>query len=579
MCTATVPLHVVEELVGLLTPPTTPESPGSQGTSDDDLCLLSAAAIAGTEAPKAFRMLGKMNGKTLLMLVDSGSSHSFINSEIASDWHGVQPMVKKLRVKVADGAVTTCDAELPDCVYQIQGHQFRSTLKLFPLGSYDVILGMDWLESRGLMTVNWGSKYMVFQHQGQFIQSHGVSASVQECPPISTVELQLLQTQESVLRVVQLCSVKDDAEAAIIPKAVTALLEEFAELFEEPRGLPPQRSFDHTIDLLPGATPVNIRPYRYNPAQKDEIKAQVADMLKQGIIQVSRSPFASPVLLVQKKDGEWRFCIDFRHLNAITIKNRYPLPVIDELLDELQGAKWFTSMDLRSGYHQIRMRPSDEAKTAFQTHHGHFEFKVMPYGVTGGPTTFQGGMNIMLKPYLRKGVLVFIDDILMYSITLEEHIQLMRSVFQTLKENQMKVKRSKCVFACKQLRYLGHVISEDGVRTDPTNVDKVRDWPSPQSAKEVRQFLGLAGYYRKFVRHFGIISRPLMELLKKGVVFQWTPQHEESFQALKTAMTTAPVLALPNFSKPFVVETDASDRGIGAVLMQDHRPIAFLSRP
>lgn len=223
------------------------------------------------------------------------------------------------------------------------------------------------------------------------------------------------------------------------------------------------------------------------------------------------------------------------------------------------------------------MKTSDEVKTAFQTHHGHFEFKVMPYGVTGGPATFQGAMNLMLKPHLRKGVLVFIDDILVYSITFEGHVLLLRSVLQILKENQMKVKRSKCVFACNQLRYLGHVISEEGVRTDPANIDKVRDWPSPQSAKEVRQFLGLAGYYRKFVRHFGIISRPLTELLKKGVVFQWTPQHEESFQALKVALTTAPALALPNFLKPFMVETDASDREIGAVLMQDQHPIAFLS--
>lgn len=181
------------------------------------------------------------------------------------------------------------------------------------------------------------------------------------------------------------------------------MLYEFEQICEELRGLPPARSFDHSIELLPGAKPVNIRPYHYNPAQKDEIKALVTDMLKQGIIQPSCSPFASPVLLVLKKNGEWRFCVDYRHLNAITVKNRYPLPIINELLDELAGAAWFTSLDLRAGFHQIRMRPEDEAKTAFQTHHGHFEFKVMPYGVTGGPATFQSGMHVVLGPLLRKG--------------------------------------------------------------------------------------------------------------------------------------------------------------------------------
>lgn len=388
MCSATVPLHMVEELVGLLSVPASPESamsPESADSQEDDLCLLSAAATTGTEASKAFRMLGKANGKALLMLVDSGSSHSFINSEIAKEWPSVQPMVRPIRVKVADGGVTLCNTEVPICDYEIQGHKFRSTLKLFPLGSYDIILGMDWLESRGPMSVNWGSKYMVFKHHEKFVQFRGVSASAHDCPSISAVQLQLLQVQESVLHLIHLCAVKPDGESEAILAAVAALLTEFSTLFDEPKGLPPQRSFDHAIDLIPGATLVNIRPYRYNPAQKDEIEAQVADMLAQGIIQISRSPFASPVLLVRKKDGEWRFCIDFRHLNAITVKNRYPLPIIDELLDELQGAKWFTSLDLRAGYHQIRMRPSDEAKTAFKTHHGHFEFKVMPYGVTGGP--------------------------------------------------------------------------------------------------------------------------------------------------------------------------------------------------
>lgn len=267
--------------------------------------------------------------------------------------------------------------------------------------------------------------------------------------------------------------------------------------------------FDHSIPLLPGASPVNLRPYHYNPAQKTEIEKQVSDMLQQGVIQRSASPFSSPVLLVQKKDGSWRFCIDYRHLNAITIKNRYPLPIIDELLDELAGTCWFKSLDLRAGYHQIRMKPEDEHKTAFKTHHGYYEFKVMAYGLTGAPATFQGVMNTIFEPFLRKGVLVFIDDILIYSRTLEDHIRLLRAVFSVLTEQKLKVKRSKCVFAQSSLTYLGHVISAQGVSTDARNIQSVLNWPVPSNVKEIRGFLGLAGYYRKFVRYFGLLSRPL----------------------------------------------------------------------
>lgn len=196
------------------------------------------------------------------------------------------------------------------------------------------------------------------------------------------------------------------------------------------------------------------------------------------------------------------------------------------------------------------MRPGDEAKTAFQTHHGHFEFKVMPYGVTGGPFTFQKGMHIVLGPLARKGVLVFIDDILVHSKTMKEHVRLLRSVFQSLREHAFKLKLKKCSFGQTQLRYLGHVISAEGVHTDPKNIEKVQAWQPPASVKEPRQFLGLAGYYRRFIKHYGVISRSLTELLKKGVPFVWTSVHDQAFTTLKTTLTTATVLALPDFPSP-----------------------------
>lgn len=324
--------------------------------------------------------------------------------------------------------------------------------------------------------------------------------------------------------------------------------------------------------------PVNVRPYRYTSAQKNEIETQVEEMLSKGIIQPSSSPFSSPVLLVKKKDGSWRFCVDYRHLNAITVKNKYPLPIIDELLDELAGAQWFTKLDLRASYHQIRMKVEDEHKTTFKTHHGHFEFRVIPFGLTSAPATFQGVMNSILSPLLRKCVLVFVDDILIYSKTLQEHVQHLQQVFHILSKHQLQVKRSKCSFAQQRLAYLGHIITPNGVSTDDDKIQVVQHWPTPKSVKELRSFLGLAGYYRKFVRHYGIISKPLTNLLRKGQLYLWNSDTEQAFQTLKHALVTAPVLAMPNFDETFVVESDASDKGIGAVLIQKGHPIAFLSR-
>jgi hypothetical protein len=282
--------------------------------------------------------------------------------------------------------------------------------------------------------------------------------------------------------------------------------------------------------------------------------------------------------LVKKKDHSWRFCVDFRHLNAITVKTVFPVPVIEELLDELGQASWFTSLDLTAGYHQILLRPEDTYKTAFQTHSGHYEFCVMAFGLTGAPATFQKATNATLSSLLRRCALVFFDDILIYSSSFEDHLQHVRAVLELLVRDHWQVKLSKCSFMHQQLSYLGQVISAAGVATDPAKIKAVATWSMPRSVKELRSFLGLAWYYRRFVKHFGIIAKPLTALLKKGSVFVWTAHHAEAFQALKDALVSAPVLALPNFSQPFCLETDASNLGVGAVLMQAGHPVAYLSK-
>jgi hypothetical protein len=298
------------------------------------------------------------------------------------------------------------------------------------------------------------------------------------------------------------------------------------------------------------------------PALKIEIERQIQELLEHGVITKSNSPFVSPVILVKKSDHTWRLIVDYRHLNALTVKGKYPLPVIDELLDELAGAKWFSKLDLRAGYHQIRLAPGEEFKTAFQTHHGHYEFRVMAFGLTGAPATFQHAMNASLAPVLRKFALVFFDDILVYSPDYDSHLKHVQAVLEIIHCDKWQVKLSKCAFAQEQIAYLGHVISAEGVSTDQSKIASINDWAQPTNLKELRGFLGLTGYYRKFIRHYAVISHPLTALLKKGALFIWTDTADTAFATLKHALVTAPVLALPDFAVPFMIETDACDVGI-----------------
>ncbi|KAL4032944.1 hypothetical protein IC575_006027 [Cucumis melo] len=298
---------------------------------------------------------------------------------------------------------------------------------------------------------------------------------------------------------------------------ISTIIKQYEDVFERPEKLPPRRKIEHQIHLKEGTNPINVRPYHYGFHQKEEMEKLVKEMLDSGVIRPNTSPFSIPVLLVKKKDGSWRFCVDYRVVNNATIPDKFPIPVVEELFDELCGASLFSKIDLKSEYHQIRMADEDIKKTAFRTHEGHYEFLAMPFELTNAPVTFQALMNAIFKPFLRKFVLVFFDDILIYSKNEADHVIHMGKVLSILRKHELH-----------------------------------------------------------FVRNYGAIAAPLTHLLKKGG-YKWNDDAATAFDQLKNAMMSLPVLALPDFNQPFEIETDASGYGVGAVLIQDKRPIAYYS--
>ncbi|GJS76060.1 putative reverse transcriptase domain-containing protein [Tanacetum coccineum] len=353
----------------------------------------------------------------------------------------------------------------------------------------------------------------------------------------------------------------------------------FVEVFSEDlSGLPPQRQIEFRINLVPGVTPVAKSPYRLAPSEMQELSAQLQELQDKGFIRPNHSPWGAPVLFVKKKDGALRMCIDYRELNKLTIKNRYPFSRIDNLFDQLQGARYFSKIDLRSGYHQLRVHEDDIPKTAFRTRYGHFEFTVMPFGLTNAPAVFMDLMNRVCKPYLDKFVIVFIDDILVYSKTKDEHEVHLRLVLELLKKEELYAKFSKCEFWLQEVKFLGHVVNQNGIHVDPSKIEAIKNWKAPTTPSEVRLFLGLAGYYRRFIKNFSKIAKPLTSLTQKNQKYEWGEKEEEAFQTLKNKLCDAPILSLPDGIEDFVVYCDASCQGLGCVLMQRGKVIAYASR-
>ncbi|CAI7886963.1 unnamed protein product, partial [Closterium sp. NIES-54] len=477
----------------------------------------------------------------------SGASHSFVSSLLVSRLHletdsavnfkdarmvdgtplHIRPVIRKLRVVL--GPITV-----------------RRDFDSATLDGYDFIFGRDWLRTVSTQ-FDWAQGSCSVKVDGEFRELPQWSdAATSSTAIINAVCVRQLVKRAARIFAVFLEEVEAEegkgGSAAVGEKAtllaeVSALLAEFADVFpdELPPGLPPSRAVDHRIELEPGSRPV-----------------------------------AKP---------QWR--LNYRALNAATVKNRFPVPRVEDLLDAVQGARVFSKIDLRSGYHHIRVVPEDQHKTAFRTKQGLYEFRVLPFGLTNAPAMFQTLMNTVISEFLGSFVVVYLDDILVFSETKEEHVQHLQKVFEVLRRELLYAKQSKCEFFLPEVEFLGHVISASGIRTDPKKITAVQDWIAPTSVKELQSFLGFANYYRRFVQGYASIASPLTDLLRKGVEYVWGPAQQQAFEQMKQSLTSSPTLSYPDPTRPYVVVTDASDQAIGAVLLQDQgrglQPIAYES--
>ena len=583
-------------------------------------------------AAASMQFTGLIKGQQIATRFDSGSDACFINSNICKAFClPIEPLAHSMNVQLAgEGHCLTATATCMAAVTLGSGcFKVRCYVMNLPQ-QHGLLLGEDFMRvarvqlnyAAGTCTLQQGKKSICLKCSADITQPPDVQAAVgaptrpkflgmisasrlwkaydkgcdiiaaqyslvcnKTCmqaglsPADGSAHAQALQSGPRSSTSKNAADVHPSAPAAL-QAGIKHVLQEFADCFpdELPAGLPPARNVGHTIPLQPGTGAVCRPLFRYSPTELAEIKRQLADYLAKGHVEPSSSPFGAPVLFVQKKDGGLRMCVDYRALNKVTIANRYPLPRIDEMLDQLHGARYFSSLDLQAGYHQIRIAPEDVEKTAFRTPYGLYQFKVLSFGLTNAPATFQRVMNDIFRQELGVSVLVYLDDILVFSRTAEEHLQHIRCVLTKLRQHQLFAKLSKCHFGRTELPFLGHVISANGVQVDPRKTEVVKDWPTPTCMEDVRRFLGLAGYFRKFLRDYASKVAPLTNLLRRQTPWAWTPHCETAFQWVKAALQAAPVLALPDFQQPFEVMCDASTVGIGAVLLQANRPVAFESR-
>ncbi|GJZ89136.1 putative reverse transcriptase domain-containing protein [Tanacetum coccineum] len=442
-----------------------------------------------------------LNNQYASILFDTGADRSFISSAFSSLINIAPTSLENCYdVELADGKLVGIDTIIRGCTLNFLNHPFNIDLMPVELGSFDVIIGMDWLRrchvaivcDEKLVQVPYGNENLTF------CGNESSKGRESRLTVISCSKAQEYMAKGCQVFLAQISAKKEEDKSEGKQIKDVPIVQNFPNVFaEDLPGLPLAQPVEFQIDLIPGAAPVARASYRLAPAEMKELSEQLQELSDKGFIRPSSSHWGAPVLFFKKKDGSFRMYIDYRELNKLTVKNRYPLPRIDDLFDQLQGSSIYSKINLRSGYHQLRVREQDIPKTAFRTRYGHYEFLVIPFGLTNALAVFMDLMNRVCKPYLDKFVIVFIDDILIYSKNKKEHEEHLKAILELLKKEQLYAKFSKCEFWIPKVQFLRHVIDSRGIHVDPAKIESIKDWASPKTATEILQFLGLAGYYRR----------------------------------------------------------------------------------
>ncbi|KAJ9513875.1 hypothetical protein QJQ45_020951 [Haematococcus lacustris] len=586
--------------------------------TDNTICYF-CQKLAGSSPHGKLRFLmpAKVQGDVRCkVLVDTGATESFVDAHFADQLKAPVRHQDTVRIRVANGhnAVISSQALLTLWLYPAPCEPLWLMKMPDLLCGVDVILGNDWLDSHKAVLDYGARKCTIVSGKNKHELTGEVLAAMPpmhvEVPKLTAAalgqaeadlflsaneaEALLSQGARAFVALVQsvhapavahgavLAALQDTDVPSHVAVRLQALLDKYSSVFAEFTELPPDRGVGHSIKLKPNEPIPHSRPYKLSPIEQAELAKRIPEYIAKGWIEPSDSPYSSPLLFVEKNDGTLRMCVDFRALNKITVRDRFPLPLIDDLFDKLQGCTVFSSMDLQSGYHQILIPAEDVPKTAFSTPTGHYQYKVLCFGLTNAPATFQRVMNNIFHDLLGKSVLVYLDDILIMSRSLEEHFMHLEQVLQRLQMHKLFARLSKCSFLRAMLKFLGHIVGKDGIAVDPAKVEAIHSWPVPQTLLALQGFLGPANYVRRFVLGFSMLAAPLTDLVGlKAKDFDWhawTPETLAAFQALKHAIAQVPMLKLADHTRPFEVCCDASLLGVGAVLLQDDHPVAYMSR-
>ena len=520
---------------------------------------------------------GLISGLPAVILIDCGASHNFISRSWVEEHElGTERLPNPLRVKLADSGppreVTFRTEVLP---INVATCSFSQSFTVIDLDGFDALLGKEWLTDCNPQ-INFVTHKVQLKNGSFIADGKGLPPGLPDQRE-GTASLHFISGRAAAKSIRKgcdgfLCWVEQISDMEPDPSQelsvrvegerkhqVNVLVESFKDCFPDhlPARLPPFRAVNHEIDLEPGSSPPSRPAYRMSKPEVEELERQLQELLKNEFIQPSKSPYGAPVFFIKKKDGSFRLVCDWRQLNKVTIKNKVCLPNVEDLFDVVQGSAFFSKLDLVSGYHQVRIRDEDIHETAINTPLGHFEYKVMGFGLTNAPATFTMMMNDVLRPFLRKSVVVFLDDILIFSRSWEDHLKHLEEVFQALRKHRLYCKPSKCVLGATSVKFLGHVISGEFLKPDDEKVAAVRDWPSPRSVSDIRRFLGFTNYFRRFIDHYSDIARPLEEATGRYSRFVWSTAQQMAFDRLKECLLTAPVLQLVDSTKELRLVTDA----------------------